>query len=348
MKVYMVSWNGASPVGGLERVVYYQMEILSKKYDINLITLDDVYNRGLLKKLSRFRKNPVVNAITTSIYVRKLKHKGDMVITHGYNAPFVRADYLFLHGNWVGYENAIGVSRFSIKRIMGLFEGIAGHNAKRMVAVTEYAKQQWIEFYRVNKNKICVLNNCVDTELFKPLERPETETINILFCGRLGHGKGLEKLLELANTIEKGEKYKLIIATPNDWNVELFKGLKNTEIHIGVTIDKLNTFYNSGNVFFFPSLYEGFEMVTTESLSCGIPVIGSRVGAIRELYSKGFEGVDLIENTDVNHILSQIYDLAEKYKTIDKRMELHNRIKDIAGIEVYNKQLEEIVTQRKE
>ncbi|WP_139018742.1 glycosyltransferase family 4 protein, partial [Elizabethkingia anophelis] len=83
--------------------------------------------------------------------------------------------------------------------------------------------------------------------------------------------------------IENNDKYKLSIACNNSNNIELFNGLNNTSIHVGLTTDKMNEFYNSGDIMYFPSKYEGFEMVTLEALSAGIPVIGNDVGAISEL-----------------------------------------------------------------
>lgn len=339
MKIYMVSWNGASPIGGLERVVYYQMQILKKKHEVELITLDDVYNNKRFSLFKKFRSNPVVNTILTSLYVKSVIKKGDVILTHGYNAAFLEADVLFIHGNWIGYENAIGVSKYSIKRIMGLFECIAGHRAKKMIAVTEYAKQQWIDFYKVNGAKIEVLNNCVDTDVFMVKQGSMDENINILFCGRLGHGKGLEKLLKLSHLIEDRENVYMHIATPTNWNVELFSGLKKTKILVGVKMEDLPTFYNKGDVFFFPSLYEGFEMVTTESLSCGTPVVGNKVGAIRDLNRQGLEGVFLDENETLEALLDMLKVIAVKYKNVDNKMNLHKQMIDTCSIQVYERRL---------
>ena len=43
MRAYIISWNGESAVGGLERVVKYQREILEDYFETRLVKLDDLY-----------------------------------------------------------------------------------------------------------------------------------------------------------------------------------------------------------------------------------------------------------------------------------------------------------------
>lgn len=306
MRAYIISWNGESAVGGLERVVKYQREILEDYFETRLVTLDDLYSYKKYSKYKRFRENPVINAILMSLYINRISDIDDIIIAHGYNAPFVKADYLFVHGNWWGYENAIGISLFDKRRIMALLEFFAGKNARKLVAVSHNAQIQWREFYHLFNKEIYIVNNCVNTKWFYPEPKKEKKGLNIIFCGRLTHGKGLERLLELANYIEGKPKYELTIATQSRMNIEMFQGLKNTKVKIGLQFEELRDFYNEGSVMYFPSLYEGFEMVTTESLACGVPVLGNAIGALKELNEKNFPGIEIDCGKEMKETIKQL------------------------------------------
>ena len=39
-----------------------------------------------------------------SLYVKNHKRKNDILIAHGFNAPFFKIDYLFLHGTMKGFS----------------------------------------------------------------------------------------------------------------------------------------------------------------------------------------------------------------------------------------------------
>ncbi|MEH1740604.1 glycosyltransferase [Fusobacterium varium] len=71
-----------------------------------------------------------------------------------------------------------------------------------------------------------------------------------------------------------------MIATFRTESIKLFQGLKNTEMRLDLNLEEIIKFYSEGDILYFPSLYEGFEMVTLEALVSGIPVLGNDVGGI--------------------------------------------------------------------
>ena len=69
------------------------------------------------------------------------------------------------------------------------------------------------------------------------------------------------------------EQYVEKISRQNK-NIQFLGKIKNSELH---------EFYNSADIFCFPSLYdEGFGRVGMEAVSCGLPVVGSNLGGISE------------------------------------------------------------------
>jgi len=349
-KVYIVSINGIANAGGVERVAYYLKQIFnSKDKEVIIVDKNRLNEMFLAKMLSKFfgRVFGILYPVLAAIFLYCMTKKSDIVITHGFNAFLYRADFLFCHGTLKGFYKKTGKSyNFSSKLLM-IYEIIAANLAKKIIAVSDNAKFELSEYYKVCTKKIVVINNCVDCQKFYPdqeLVNKNRQHINVIFCGWLDHRKGIEKLVELSEKIEKRVDINLLIATNNVNNTELFKEYKNTIVRVGLQLDDLNDFYNSGDIMYFPSLYEGFEMVTLEALASGIPVIGNHVGAIQELSDKHFVGVHLLN--DSVDIISSLRQKAAEYKDYQKKVSLHERVKNKYGIDVYKDKLQKILFQK--
>ena len=97
---------------------------------------------------------------------------------------------------------------------------------------------------------------------------------------------------------------------------------------------------------YFPSMYEGFEMVTLEALSAGVPVLGNHVGAVLELYDRKELGVDIIKSpNNPADVLAQLKQQAEKYLTFKAKQKLHNFYAEHYGIDAYIHKLDEVFTE---
>lgn len=342
-KIYIVSWFGSCDAGGVERVTYYVEQAWKEKYDVEIIDFN------LMKKIFIYRflleKHYVLDAILTSIYLNNMihRHKHDdiKIVTQGYNAPYVKADILFSHGTMRGFKLATEGTN-AVWHFNQIFERKAARNARKVIAVDNHVKKELHELYEVEKRKIIVLENCVDTDLFVPKQKQKEQDVRkILFVGRLEHGKGLSNLLELAKHIENRSDLKLVIAANNDTNAELFDEYKNVEIKVGIRRERMNDFYNEGDIMFFPSLYEGFGLVTIEALSAGIPVMGNNVGVVSDLYKRGQRGVAIIQKNMQKNI-DKVIEMAEEYRDYQKRLQLHNEMVKTYNMKNYIKKLEDL------
>jgi glycosyltransferase involved in cell wall biosynthesis len=134
----------------------------------------------------------------------------------------------------------------------------------------------------------------VDLKHFKPMNLKESRRIisiddrfTVLFVGRLIPIKGIKLLVEIARELDHIQ-FLFIGAGP----LESFLNSaseQNTNIKFLGQVQNYNlpVYYNSADVFCIPSQYEeGLGRVVMESVSCGIPVVGSNRGGISEALNK--------------------------------------------------------------
>ena len=145
----------------------------------------------------------------------------------------------------------------------------------------------------LNKYKIKVIPNAIDIEIFKPKDKD-------FIRKKYGISTKKKVVLSIAADLQderKGAKYFLkslkhvksenlmIITLGKKLNFESGIEVNNIEIkQLGYIKDrnKISEVYNIADIFCISSLDDNFPTTVLESMACGIPVIGFRVGGIPE------------------------------------------------------------------
>jgi glycosyltransferase involved in cell wall biosynthesis len=322
--IVIVSLYGIGNKGGVERVCFYLNKILSKEYTVNILTRT---------KLSFGKLDAIIQPILIILKLLFMRRK--IVISNSWQSFFYPVDFSIHHGTFIGYIMNVPELDPLAVRIKGFMEKISGRQAKRIVAVSEHVKNELISLYRIKAEKIMVINNFVDESMFFPDLSIKHDKIIILFSGRLETGKGLVVLKLLSDYLETIDNYSLFIACNNDLNVSLFSNNKKTKLFIGLQADQMCSFYNSGDILFFPTRYEGFSMVTLEALSCGIPVIGTNYAIQDGLCQYNF--TEIFDSSDIKELLKHIDILVSNYK--GRKDEIHESIKQDFGYKQYETKL---------
>jgi len=155
--------------------------------------------------------------------------------------------------------------------------------ADRVVVTTGQMKQYVAEQYGLANSKVNVIPNYVLTDLFRPKQEGIFKTGRICFVGRLDAQKNINALLEAIRGLDvelqiigDGSRRKDLekSARENNLNVRFWGNQPHTE---------LPQYFNEAEIFVLPSLYEDHPKTLLESMSCGLPVIGTDVPGIREL-----------------------------------------------------------------
>jgi alpha-maltose-1-phosphate synthase len=116
----------------------------------------------------------------------------------------------------------------------------------------------------------------VDCEQWQPSDRaPTSEDVRFLYAGQLSLRKGTPLLLE---AWEKAALTNARLDLVGPWLLaeDKLRALPpNVHVHPPCSAPRLREFYQGSDVFVFPSYFEGFGLVITEALACGLFVIAS-------------------------------------------------------------------------
>jgi glycosyltransferase involved in cell wall biosynthesis len=127
----------------------------------------------------------------------------------------------------------------------------------------------------------------------EPVARVSNETFDVLYVGRLGKHKGVHSLIEAVKALDLKSARLHIVGQGSD-RISFESAAKDDGriIFYGfLTPDKLRKLYSIADVAVVPSIYkEPFGLVIPEYYQQGIPILGSRAGALPELIADGYNG----------------------------------------------------------
>lgn len=326
-KILIVSLNGENNIGGVERVTQYLHNILSSKFDVKIIA------RNAKIKFGKY--DDLFQSIFISFKLFLSRNK--FVIANSWHCCLYPANISIHHGTMKGVQ--VHTGSFSRKsKAIACMEALSARFSKRILAVSVNCKDELVKYYNISENKIDVLNNFVDESIFFPKKNNYILGYTVLFVGSLCYRKGFPVIKAFAQYLEKKQNIILRIATNDIEESKSFNELKNTQVVTGLTLKDMPSFYNSGNILFYPSLYEGFSMATLEALACGIPVIGSSFAIPEELRDYGFcmqIQNDMMYNFD--DIYQKIIDMIIIYR--NREDVIHNEIINRFGKKIYIEKL---------
>lgn len=279
LPIFLVSRNGVKNTGGVERVVQLlQDDLIRHGAQVTLVDEAKVLPQFLWgKRLTQFLF-PI--AASLWLWARRLSGGKFQTISNSSYTPFYPSEAVIVHGSAAGYIRALAGSgkRFLGMRLLAGLEAMTMRCARRVVCVSEAVRELCVGLHAVPANKCAVAHNGIDASLFIPQQKFVGNVVRLGFAGRLEYGKGLPYLIEIARWVGTQQDITLVIATTSDVPSAL-RDLPGVTIVPGLAPDQMGTFYNQIDVMVFPSLFEGFELVTLEALASGVSVLGTRVGA---------------------------------------------------------------------
>jgi glycosyltransferase involved in cell wall biosynthesis len=169
-------------------------------------------------------------------------------------------------------------------RLIRLLERFSVRFASQVMVTTERLREYVAIQHGILPERVTVVPNYVNTELFRPLPEIPPEPGRIICVGTLKSAKNLPTLLEAITHLH--EAYLVLIG---DGPLRPTLEAQVSSLGIKVTFTgrlpnkRLPEAINRATVFVLPSLYEGHPKALIEAMACGTAVVGTDVDGIRDV-----------------------------------------------------------------
>lgn len=148
--------------------------------------------------------------------------------------------------------------------------------------------------------KIEVITNGVDSEMFYPKENKmiSKNEIRLLYLSRLTFQKGIETLIKALGILKERNinNYKLTVVGEGHLKDSMFNLIDKFNMREKVDflgwkkLEETPEVYRNSDVFILPSVMEGMPSVALQAMSCGLPLIASRVSGFEQILEEEING----------------------------------------------------------
>jgi len=195
-------------------------------------------------------------------------------------------------------------------------------HSSAVIAVSQSTKEDIIKFYHLPEEKIHVIYEGYDTELFHPQQ--DTQTVTrvyglehyIHYGGNILPHKNVARLIQAFKLIAAKVPHQLVLQGRRDsiHTAELETlvrelDLEGRVVFLGyIPLNNLPYLYSGATVFVTVSLSEGFGLPPLEAMACGTPVVASRTSSLPEVV--GDAGI-LVDPNDTEQIAEALLRVIE-------------------------------------
>ena len=250
---------------------------------------------------------------------------------------------------YVNNSIKIKIIRFTFELMLKLFSN------KNFIYIFENKRDLK---YFVNK-KILNSSNCfningvgVNTEKFKFLKKKFTNIYTVTMVARIEKSKGVYEYLQVVRLLENSSKYKfnLIGKIPEDEDIkliELLQECKNQKnFYYSPWTDDIVNIYNLTNIAVLTSHMEGMSVFLMEALSCGLPIVATKIPSNKEIVKDNLNGylVPLYSPEEIINKLDLITENYEKYlnMSVNSRKICEKKFDEKIILEKFRKIIEQV------
>ncbi len=247
---------------------------LTGKYGINLLA--EVFRYALVAgSLAKNIEHKIIHAhdwltMLAALEARRYSHKP--VVLHIHALETDRS------GLWID------------KRIFAI-EKYGMQQTDQIVAVSQYTKNNIVQYYGIAPEKITVAHNGIYCNHDLNLTTGNNTRLKmVLFSGRITHQKGPCFFIEIARRVlEKRSDVQFVLAGAGDLTREMIERVAN--LRLGKSIhftgfldaDRVREIYQLADVYVMPSVSEPFGLSALEALSYNVPAIISKQSGVAEV-----------------------------------------------------------------
>ena len=179
--------------------------------------------------------------------------------------------------------------------------------ADAVICTSQMVKEEALEYYQADPEKVFVVENGVNTKLFVPQPKTLSPKPRLLYVGALSKRKNVHLLIEAMKLLPK--EYQLTVVGRGE---EKYPSQERVEFVGYVEYPKLPPYYQAADLFVLPSSYEGLPKVVLEALSCGVPVLASGF-----VIKEKIKGLRFLKDLDAKSLAAEIKKTVESEKGVD-------------------------------
>jgi glycosyltransferase involved in cell wall biosynthesis len=220
---------------------------------------------------------------------------------------FCHRGYLKYHWRKSRAKGLRGCLRWLDHRLHAALESLIYRRAKQILVPSRGLARELGEEFPFAANKIRVLPNAVDVELFqrpasfdregfrRSLDLNEDDTVFLFVALGQFERKGLPLLMDALVRL-RSEKAKVIVVGGEEDLIGKYRGLvkaKGIEKRVrfvGMQSD-VRAFFWAADAFALPSAYETFSLVAFEAAAAHLPLIAPQLNGIEEIIQDGKNGI---------------------------------------------------------
>lgn len=275
--------------------------------------------------------------IRFSLEMLKFWSRPDILFVPAHTIPLIHPKKTILVAHDIGFEKfpelysdkKIGFSQATELDYHRWAMRFAIKHAYHIITVSNFSKNEIINFYRYNASKISVAYNGFNKISSKDnnpdiLTKYNIKRPYLLFIGRLEYKKNIPRLIEAFNILKNKYqiKHKLILLGTRSFKYELIKNnidkfnLRADVIEPGYVGQKdISTIMHFADLFILPSLYEGFGIPVLEAMAAGIPVACSDIPPLKEIAQ---DAAVYFNPVDKDNMANTIYKILNNYSLKQK------------------------------
>ena len=261
---------------------FRKMASLQKQYHLDILHSQLAHMPDLFIQLLRASKLPTVLTIHSTMQMLR--------------------DYAFMAKSLFGNLEASERNSLLFSPILSVVQQQYIKNIANFIAVSEMTRKFVIKELKVEPEKISLIYNGVDTEIFHPPNKEEAarrySDPTIVYIGRMVAKKGINTLIDaIPQVLRYFPKARFLFV--GGGNISAFKaiaagkGIPESNYaflgHLGY-FERL-IILREATIFVNPSLFENCSLSILEAMSSGCSVVASNVGGNPELISSGVNGL---------------------------------------------------------
>jgi glycosyltransferase involved in cell wall biosynthesis len=301
MKLCFVA--GTLGQGGAERQLFYMMKALSPvcaSLSVLCLTRGEFWERpiGELGVDVVWVGRHGSKALRLARIIRELRsQRPDLVQSqHFYTNIYSAAAARAVGVADVGAMRSDGVNE--VKAIGPLF-GRLSLRAPRVIAANSLPGARTAVALGVPEERVHFLPNVVDTDQFRPAARVNGAdgAIRLIAAARLEPDKRIDRFLSVFAVLRKKTALavRAVIAGDGSQRKDLESqaarlGLSRRDVEFTGPVSDMAEVYREGDVLVLTSDREGTPNVILEAMSCGLPVLATRVGGVPNIVQHGATG----------------------------------------------------------